>query len=83
MIFVHAPVILPAVLRRPLPYRPVLYLPLALLHASLLVRVAAGDGAGLEPAWRWSGVANVASVLLFIGCAAALSARVRRAGVRK
>ncbi|MFC7279961.1 hypothetical protein ACFQS1_38890 [Paractinoplanes rhizophilus] len=82
MIFVHAPVILPAVLRRPLPYRPVLYLPLALLHASLLVRVTAGDAAGLEPAWRWSGVVNVASVLLFIGCAAAVSVRVRRAGIR-
>ncbi|WIN00160.1 hypothetical protein ACTOB_003848 [Actinoplanes oblitus] len=82
MIFVHAPVILPAVLRRPLPYRPVLYLPLALLHSSLVVRIAVGDAAGLEPAWRWSGVANVASLLLFLGCAATLSARSRRARVR-
>ncbi|GAA1831397.1 hypothetical protein GCM10009682_57490 [Luedemannella flava] len=75
MIFVHAPVILPAVLRRPLPYHPVLYAPLALLHLSLLARVAIGDGAGLEPVWRWAGVANVASVLLFAACAVTLSAR--------
>ncbi|MEV4701863.1 hypothetical protein [Actinoplanes sp. NPDC049316] len=81
MIFVHAPVILPAVLRRPLPYRPVLYLPLALLHGSLLVRVAAGDAAGLQPVWRWSGVANVASVLLFIGCAVAVSVSAPRSRV--
>lgn len=72
MIFVHAPVILPAVLRRPLPYRPLLYAPLLLLHASLLVRVAAGDAAGWEPAWRWAGVGNVAAVLGFVACAAVL-----------
>ena len=35
MIMAHAPVILPAVLRRPLPYHPVMYVPAALLHASL------------------------------------------------
>ncbi|MGA5299561.1 hypothetical protein ACPCHT_06500 [Nucisporomicrobium flavum] len=77
MIFVHAPVILPAVLRRPLPYRPVLYLPLALLHGSLLLRVAVGDAAGLQAVWRWSGVANVASILLFIGCAVVSATRSR------
>ncbi|SCL33180.1 hypothetical protein GA0070624_4675 [Micromonospora rhizosphaerae] len=75
MIFVHAPVILPAVLRRPLPYRPVLYAPLALLHGSLLLRVAVGDGLGVESVWRWAGVANVAAVLGFLGCAIALSVR--------
>lgn len=78
MIFAHAPVILPAVLRRPLPYGPVLYAPLALLHVSLLVRVVAGDGLGLEPAWRWAGAGNVAAVLTFAGFAAALTLRARR-----
>ncbi len=75
MIFVHAPVILPAVLRRPLPYRPVLYVPLALLHLSLLARVAIGDALGFEPAWRWTGAANVAAVLGFAACAATLTIR--------
>ncbi|MEV0130995.1 hypothetical protein AB0H83_21340 [Dactylosporangium sp. NPDC050688] len=82
MIFVHAPVILPAVLRRPLPYRPVLYLPLLLLHGSLLVRVGLGDGAGWEPVWRWAGAGNVTAVLGFAACAAALAARAGRHGPR-
>lgn len=42
MVFGHAPVIFPAVLRVRLPYQPVFYLPLALLHVSLLVRCS-GD----------------------------------------
>ncbi|MBO3744182.1 hypothetical protein [Actinoplanes flavus] len=75
MIFVHAPVILPAVVRRPLPYHPVLYVPLALLHLSLLVRVVAGDAAGLEAVWRYAGTANILAVLTFAGCAATLSRR--------
>lgn len=81
MVFVHAPVILPAVLRRPLPYHPVLYLPLALLHISLLLRVGVGDGLGVTWVWRWSGVLNVVSVLGFVACAAALAMRRRTAGV--
>lgn len=75
MIFAHAPVILPAVLRRPLPYHPLLYAPLALLHGSLLLRVGAGDALGAEPVWRWAGVANVVAVLGFIGCVLAVSSR--------
>jgi hypothetical protein len=78
MIFVHAPVILPAVLRRPLPYHWVLWLPLGLLHASLLARVGIGDGAGLVAVWRWAGVANEAAVLVFVACAATLALRARR-----
>ena len=81
MIFVHAPVILPAVLHRPLPYHRVLYVPLVLLHASLAVRIGLGDAAGVEPVWRWAGTANVASVLAFAACAVAQSLR-HRAPVR-
>lgn len=64
MVFGHAPVILPAVLRVALPYRNVLYLPLVLLHASLLIRVFVSTSAG---AWG-----NAAAIVLFIGTAAAL-----------
>ena len=78
MVMAHAPVILPAVLRRPLPYRPVMYAPLALLHASLLVRVGIGDGTGWEPVWRWAGVGNVVAVLGFVACAAAVAVRAAR-----
>ncbi|MEV6926649.1 hypothetical protein AB0M46_19400 [Dactylosporangium sp. NPDC051485] len=82
MVFVHAPVILPAVLRRPLPYRPVLYAPLVLLHGTLLVRVGIGDGAGWAAVWRWAGAGNVAAVLGFVACAATLTVRSGRYAVR-
>lgn len=65
MVFGHAPVILPAVLRVSLPYRGVLYLPLALLHASLAIRVFVSVGIG---AWG-----NAAAIALFIATAAALA----------
>ncbi|MFU8872775.1 hypothetical protein [Micromonospora sp. SL4-19] len=68
MIFVHAPVILPAVLRRPLPYQAWLYAPLALLHGSLLARVVVGDALGVRPVWRGAGALNVLAVLAFLAC---------------
>lgn len=71
MIMAHAPVILPAVVRRPLPYRPVLYGPLVLLHASLLVRVLAGDAWGVPVAVQVGGVLNVVALLGFVALAAA------------
>jgi hypothetical protein len=75
MIFVHAPIILPAVLRRPLPYHPVLYVPLFLLHGSLVVRLGVGDLLEEAAVWRWSGVANVAAVVIFAVAAATLATR--------
>ena len=45
MVFGHAPIIFPAVLRVAVPYHPTFYLPLALLHLSLVVRLA-GDATG-------------------------------------
>lgn len=39
MVFAHAPIILPAVARLPLPYHPVLFVPLLVLHLGLVVRV--------------------------------------------
>jgi hypothetical protein len=62
MVFGHAPVILPAVLRVRLPYRSWFYFPLILLHASLAVRVALSTEIG---AWG-----NAAAVALFIVTAA-------------
>ena len=70
MIFGHAPVIVPAVLRRALPYTPWLYLPLALLHGSLAVRVAGGLAG--EQAIRVAGSAgNAVAIALFVATAAA------------
>lgn len=63
MVLAHAPVILPAVIRRPLPYRPLLWLPLGVLHGALLVRVA-GDATGLDHLWRAGGIGTVLALLL-------------------
>lgn len=71
MIMAHAPVILPAVLRKPLPYRPVLYLPVALLHVSLVLRIIVGDGRGLLDLVTWGGALNVVALLVFVVLAAA------------
>ncbi len=78
MVFGHAPVILPAVLRVPLPYRPLLYAPLILLHATLALRVA-GDLAASASLRAWGGAGNVSAIALFILTAAglALSSRAR------
>jgi hypothetical protein len=65
MVFGHAPLILPAVLRVKLPYHALLYAPLALLHASLAVRVFVS-----VPLGAWG---NAAAIALFIASAAALA----------
>ena len=65
MVFGHAPIILPAVLRVAVPYSPYFYLPLALLHISLLLRLA-GDWMMLAQ-WRaWGGALNGIALLAFV-----------------
>ena len=77
MIMAHAPSILPAVTRHPLPYHPAMYLPWALLQVSLLVRVVLGDAFGIGAARDLGGAGNAASLLLFFAVVlgSALSAR--------
>ncbi|TDD85896.1 hypothetical protein E1293_10435 [Actinomadura darangshiensis] len=77
MVFGHAPVILPAVLRIRLPYHPLLYAPLALLHASLAVR-AVGDLSAVAVVRTVGGVLGEVSLLLFGACAVAASRLLRR-----
>jgi len=66
MIMAHAPVILPAVLRRPLPYHPAFIVPAALLHASLALRLWVGDALGSHDAWVAGGVLNIVAVMSFL-----------------
>ncbi|HEX6197606.1 MAG TPA: hypothetical protein VFZ37_16940 [Jiangellaceae bacterium] len=66
MIMAHAPVILPAVLRRRLPYHRAMVAPAVLLHASLLLRTTAGDARGIDWAWQWGGLLNIVAVLAFV-----------------
>lgn len=64
MIFGHAPIIFPALIRRPLPYHGALYLPSVLLHAGLAIRVPS-DLRGWGTAWQVGGVLGVAALLTF------------------
>ncbi len=66
MIMAHAPIILPAVLRHPLPYRSAMWAPLGLLHLGLAIRVFAGDLPARPLPWQIGGTLNVAAVLLFL-----------------
>ena len=65
MVFGHAPVILPAVLRVRMRYHPVFYLPLVILHGTLLVRVAA-DVAGLPGLRAGAAAGNALALLAFV-----------------
>jgi hypothetical protein len=75
MIMAHAPVIMPAVLRRPLPYHPVMWLPAIGLHASLAARLWIGDSLGVRPVWQAAGVVNIVSLLTFLMIAVWSAAR--------
>jgi hypothetical protein len=70
MVFAHAPVIVPAVLRVSLPFHRGFYAHLALLHASLALRLLGGDLAGNLAAWQWGGVLNAVAILLFLAVSA-------------
>jgi hypothetical protein len=77
MVMGHAPIIVPAVLRTPLDFHPVAYLPLALLHLSVAVRIVAdlaGSFAGRELAMH----GNVAALSLFAVVTVASVRRARR-----
>ena len=84
MVFGHAPVIFPAVVRVKMPYHWTFYLPLLVLHASLLLRLA-GDGFAQPGLRSLGGLLNAAALVLFIvGTLASVirGARAGRAGER-
>src|SRR5690625_6474112 len=81
MIMAHAPIILPAVLRRPLPYRGIMWIPLALLDLGLVVRVFLGDLPANDAAWKTGGVVNVLAVLAFVLVAATSSLTAQRSSL--
>lgn len=65
MIFGHGPIIIPAVLRVKLRYRPLFYGPLALLHVSLVLRIV-GDLGGIASLRLSGGVLNAVAIVAFI-----------------
>ena len=69
MIFGHAPIIFPAILGLPVSFNPRFYIHLALLHASLILRIA-GDLTGWWDARLWGGLLNGIAILIFLGLTA-------------
>ncbi len=67
MVFGHAAIIFPAVLRVAVPYHPVFYLPLLLLHGSVTLRLA-GDATGQAQWLAVGGTLNAVALLAFIAC---------------
>ncbi|NLD68886.1 MAG: hypothetical protein GX644_08730 [Limnobacter sp.] len=76
MVFGHAPIIFPAVLRVAVPYQAWFYLPLMLLHGSLALRLA-GDAAASSELVRAGALINGAALLAFVMATAAAVLRGR------
>ena len=76
MLLAHAPVIIPAVARREVPYHVAMWVPFAFLQVSLLLRLLAGAREAAYP-WRLGGTLGVVGVLLFV--ATTLTVTIRRA----
>ncbi len=64
MIFAHAPIIVPVVARVSVRFTPAFYAPLALLHASLALRLV--PGFLQTDARRWGALLNAAAIALFV-----------------
>ncbi|WP_446664683.1 hypothetical protein [Flexivirga sp. B27] len=64
MVIAHAPVILPAVIRRPMPYRPMQWAPLVVLQVSLVVRILGANLLGLQHFWKLGAALGVIALLL-------------------
>lgn len=77
MVFGHAPIIFPAVLRVKVPYTPAFYAPVGLLHAGVALRVAAG-ATGSSAALAAGALGNALAIGLFIATAIVVVARAKR-----
>ena len=65
MIFAHAPVIVPAIARKQLPYHPVMWVTWGILQTGLLLRIVAGIRQ-VDGLWQFAGTLNVVAVLAFL-----------------
>ncbi len=65
MVFGHAPIIFPSVLNRPIVFRRAFYFHVAVLHVSLVMRLA-GDLAGVSVLRTCGGLLNAAAIGLFL-----------------
>jgi hypothetical protein len=65
MIFGHAPIIIPALSGLSIRFNRILYLPLFLLHSSLILRITS-NLITWHPGRQWGGIFNVVSILLYL-----------------
>jgi ABC-type Mn2+/Zn2+ transport system permease subunit len=79
MVFGHALIILPAVTRLRVAYRPLMYVPLAVLHASLILRTF-GDVLDWEAGRQWSGIVTILALVGFALCVATSARHKQRRG---
>jgi hypothetical protein len=83
MILAHAPLVVPVIARLRMRFVPAFYAPLALLHLSLLLRLAGGwSDASVR---LWGGALNAAAIVAFAAVLAfsIASARAPRADVAR
>lgn len=76
-IIAHEPIIAPAVTGLRFAYTPLLYIPLVVLSAALLVRIGA-DFADWSDARRWAGMIQALAILLFLALSAGSVIAARR-----
>lgn len=74
MIFAHGPVIVPAIAGRSIAFHRGFYAPVAILNASLALRLA-GDFTEIHWARPWGGLLNAVAILLFLATTAVAVAR--------
>jgi len=76
MIMAHAPVVVPALTGLSFPFSPVLWAPLALLHLSVLIRVAGGLARNF-PLREWGAILDAVALALFVLVVAGVVGRAR------
>lgn len=74
----HMPIMVPALTGLTVPFSRGLYVPLALLHGSLALRIGS-DLAVAYPARQWAGLLQVVAIVVFLGASLFLIARAVRA----
>lgn len=66
MVMGHAPIIFPAVVRRPIPYHWSMWAAFILLQVSLFARLVLGDLREVPWTWQVGGALNVAAIVVFL-----------------
>jgi nitrite reductase (NO-forming) len=77
MVIAHAPVIIPAIVHRPLPYHPVMWVIAVILHGGLLTRALAGTRDAVA-AWQFGGAASLLAVLALMVTVVVTTSRAER-----